>query len=125
MYGLTAVLLGSGATWLASRYLEIPQRNPEGWAALAMRVHGAAAMATLAVVGGIAGVHAASAWREGRNRASGIALGATLVVMAITGYVLYYAGAESARSLASVSHWILGLGLPGVLAAHALLGRRS
>jgi len=125
VYGLAGVLLASGALWLVFHYFVIAPQDHAGWTAVAMRVHGAAAMALLVLAGSAIGLHATSAWRERKNRASGLVLGAALVIMTITGYLLYYAGGEAVRSLASLSHWIAGLALPGVFAAHALLGRRS
>jgi hypothetical protein len=125
VYGLAGVLVASGALWLVFHYLVIASQDHAGWAAAAMRVHGAAAMALLVLAGSAISLHATNAWRERKNRSSGIALGLVLIVLTITGYLLYYAGGEAARSLASLSHWIAGLALPGVFAAHALLGRRS
>jgi hypothetical protein len=124
LYGLIAVLLGSGVVWLGAHYLDLRRGDPAGWRAVSMRIHGAAAMALMVIAGSAVSLHATSAWRERKNRASGLALGAVLTILAITGYLLYYAGGESARSLASIGHWVLGLALPAAFASHALLGRR-
>ena len=125
LYAMTAVLFGSGAAWLATRCLESWAPGPQSWAAVSMRIHGAAAMAVLAIAGGAVALHVTSAWPEGKNRASGLALGTVLIVMTVTGYCLYYTGGESPRAFASLSHWILGLALPLFFAAHAWLGRKS
>jgi hypothetical protein len=51
---------------------------------------------------------------------------ATAVIgLAVTGYLLYYAGGETARALASVAHWLPGLALPIAGGWHAVAGRRS
>ena len=125
LYAMIAVLLGTGALWLATHYVDAWPSDPQGWAAISMRIHGAAAMAMLAIAGGAFALHATSAWREGKNRASGLALGTALVVMAATGYCLYYVGGESPRALASLSHWVLGLAAPLLLVVHAGLGRNA
>jgi hypothetical protein len=39
-------------------------------------------------------------------------------LLTLTGYLLYYAGAETARDIASYVHLTLGLALPIVLALH-------
>ena len=45
--------------------------------------------------------------------------------IALTGYLLYYAGSETFRQQVSWMHLILGLCLPAVLALHVLLGKRA
>jgi hypothetical protein len=125
LYAAIAALFGSGAVWIATRYLESWSSDPQSWTALSMRVHGAAALAMLPLAGGAVALHVPSAWREAKNRASGLALGTALIIMTVTGYCLYYAGGESLRAAASVSHWVLGLAAPLFLAVHAWLGRKS
>ena len=119
LYAATAVLLTTGLAWLAAR-----SAAPR-LAAPLMSVHGACAMVIGAVAGAIAALHVPAAWRETRNRASGMVLATLLIVAAATGWLLYYAGGESLRAAASVLHWVLGIGIPALLAAHIFLGRRS
>jgi hypothetical protein len=90
-----------------------------------MRVHGAAAMVTLVLTGGVVALHTPSGWRERKNRFSGLAVSVALIAIAATGCGLYYFGGESARMTASLSHWILGLILPAVMALHVWFGRRA
>jgi cytochrome b561 len=59
-------------------------------------------------------LHVPGAWRERKNRVSGLVMAVALIGLVITGYLLYYAGGESARALASVAHWLPGLALPAV-----------
>ena len=125
LYAMIAVLFGNGALWLAVHYIDSWPSDPQGWATMSMRIHGAAAMAMLVIAGGTVALHATSAWRERKNRASGLALGAALVVMTATGYCLYYVGGESPRAFASLSHWVLGLAAPLLFIAHAGLGRKA
>lgn len=119
LYAATAVLLATGLAWLAVR-----SAAPR-LASQLMSVHGACAIVIGALAGAIAALHAPAAWRETRNRSSGIALATLLIVAAATGWLLYYAGGESLRAAASVSHWVLGIAIPVLLAAHIFLGRRS
>jgi len=125
VYGLTGVLLASGVAWLVFRYAGLASPDSAEWRTMSMRVHGAAAMAMIAVAASAASLHAMSAWRERKNRASGVALGASLVVLTVTGYLLYYLGGEATRSLASVGHWALGLALPALFASHTLRGQHQ
>jgi hypothetical protein len=125
LYAVTAVLFGSGAMWLATRYLEAWGASAQSWAALSMRVHGATAMAILALAGAAVALHVAAAWRKRENRVSGLALAAALLTLTATGYCLYYAGGESLRAFASLAHWILGLAVPLFFAVHAKLGKTA
>jgi len=44
----------------------------------------------------------------------GIALCAVLAVLVVSSYMLYYVGDEALREWSSLTHWAIGLGLPGV-----------
>lgn len=122
LYAAAAVLFASGVLWLALHYAATA---PQTWTGLSMRVHGAAGMMVLPLAGGAAALHAGGAWRERKNRLSGLVLSSVLVVLTLTGYCLYYVGGESLRNFASVTHWLLGLGLPLALAFHATIGRKA
>ena len=90
-----------------------------------MRAHGAAAMLMLVVVGVLVPLHVRRGWHARRNRGSGAGLVGALGVLAITGWLLYYAGGTQSREIASVSHVWLGFALPLAIFGHIWLGRRS
>jgi hypothetical protein len=46
-----------------------------------------------------------------------------MLLLTITGYLLYYAGDEDTRPLISAAHWILGLAVPAMLVWHIVSGR--
>jgi hypothetical protein len=119
LYALGAVVLASGVLWLA-----IHERL-RTLAAGSMEVHGTAAMVLLVLIGATVALHAAAAWRDGRNRASGALLGTALTALMITGVALYYAGDERLRAMASTMHWTIGLAAMLVAGMHVWLGRRS
>ena len=124
LYAATATVFASGALWLAAHYLPTSRPLPDGLAAVSMRVHGGAAMVLLVLIGGAVSLHAPDAWRERKNLATGISLSAALILLTATGYCLYYLGDESARTVSSLGHWVLGLALPIAFACHVKLGRR-
>jgi hypothetical protein len=125
LYAATTMVFASGALWLAVRYLPASRPLPDGLAAVSMRIHGGAAMVLLVLIGCAASLHAPGGWRERKNVATGISLSAALVLLTATGYCLYYLGDEFARTVSSISHWVLGLALPAALACHIKLGRRQ
>ena len=127
VYGATAALAVSGVIWLVLHYFLAapgeygPQIHPlEPWM---LRLHGAAAMAGLIIYGSLVPVHIRRAWAIHRNIALGIGLVAFMLLLTITGYLLYYAGDENTRPVISAAHWILGLAVPALLVWHIVSGR--
>jgi hypothetical protein len=131
LYGVFAVLIASGAWWLAVHYEGqlIPTWNDElrrlALEAWSMRVHGAAALVTLVCVGAMLTNHARRGWTLARNRGSGATVIAAFLVLTLTGYALYYLVSDVSRPPVSMVHWGLGLALVPLLALHIVLGRRS
>ncbi len=124
-------LLGSGVGWLGIHYGsdlglapgdELARIARE---AVALKLHGAAAMATLIALGAMSAVHARAAWTLGRNRASGAIVLAGFALLAATGYALYYFATDEARPPLSLLHWATGVALAAALPVHIACGRRS
>jgi hypothetical protein len=90
-----------------------------------MKVHGAAAMATLVLVGMLLTSHVRFAWRARRNRGNGSLFLGAFGVLTITGYGLCYAGGERLRAWTSWIHLAVGLALPLLLILHIWLGKRT
>jgi hypothetical protein len=125
LYAASGFLLASGVAWLVFRYLPAFRATSSSATALSMRIHGGAAMLVLLLTGSAVALHAPGAWRERRNRASGVAAGAVLLSLALTGYLLYYLGDDAQRLAASMAHWTIGLAAPVFLVVHVWLGGRS
>jgi len=126
---LAGVVFLSGLGWLVGHYLlatpdEFGVRSdPLGpwW----LRLHGAAAMGFLVVLGTLLPVHVRRAWQFRLNRRSGATVLTLAGLLIASGYALYYVAGEDLRPALGVLHWVLGLaGLP-VLALHVGLGRRA
>ena len=123
LYGTLAALFVSGAAW---SYLRDVAGRGVTWLMLPLlTVHGSAAMLAIFLVGTLLPRHIAWSWAARRNRAFGALIAGVVLVLAITGLALYYAGGESLRAAASVIHLVVGLGSPTVLIAHIVIGRRS
>jgi cation transport ATPase len=126
LYAVLALLFLSGAAWACWNYLVASPGDFEMSAkAWAMKVHGAAAMAVLVLIGMLLNAHVRFAWRARRNRANGSVFLGALAVLTITGYGLYYAGGERLRAWTSWIHLGIGLVLPILLLIHIFLGRRT
>lgn len=119
VYGTGALVAITGTLWL------IVHDTWRRFAATCMELHGGSAMILLVLIGAAAALHAPAGWRERKNRVSGAVLSTVLAILLLTGVLLYYAGDERARGLASVVHWTLGLGAIAALYVHVWLGRRA
>jgi len=126
LYAVLALVFLSGVVWAYWNYLVASPGDFEMSAkAWAMKVHGAAAMAVLVLIGMLLNVHVRFAWRAGRNRVNGSIFLSALAVLSISGYGLYYAGGERLRAWTSWIHLAVGLVLPILLLIHVLLGRKT
>jgi len=124
LYLTGLLLLATGAAWAVLHYvpdwLRIDERRAVEINAVLLKVHGAAAMASLVLLGMMLVEHVGAGWRGERNKTSGIAILALVAVLVVTGYLLYYAGGEELRQAASLLHLVAGVVLPLVIVFHAL-----
>lgn len=124
VFTVLAALLATGIIWLVFQFITAPElmgaHPAQVWS---LRVHGGLAMVMGVVAGTLMPRHVATAWRLRRNRLSGSAMLALLLLLAVTGWLLYYAGPEW-RDAASWAHWVIGLVLPVALAVHWLQRKR-
>ena len=126
LYAVLALVFLSGVVWAYWNYLVASPGDFEMSAkAWAMKIHGAAAMAVLVLIGMLLNAHVRFAWRARRNRTNGSIFLSAFAVLIITGYGLYYAGGERLRAWTSWIHLAIGLVLPILLVIHIFLGRRT
>jgi hypothetical protein len=114
LYTAFLVLLATGGMWEVA--------DPGPYALLLMKIHGAAAMLALVLIGTLLAYHVPAGWKVAKNRQSGTLLLAAFTWLAASGYVLYYAAGESLRYYASQSHLWLGIAACAIVALHV---RRS
>ena len=121
IYLIVALVFVSGAAWAWLHYFS------DGTAAQSwmLKIHGAAAMATLLIIGTLLPYHVKFAWRAKRNRRTGSTLLVVFGFLILTGYGLYYSGDERLRAWTSDSHLYVGLALPLLLALHVWRGKKS
>lgn len=129
VYGLSLLLLITGAAWLALHtWMRIegpfgPEHHPlEAWL---MRLHGLLALPALLGLGALLPAHIWPAWRPRRRRNSGLVLLGACGLLAVGGWALYYVADEATRGWLSVSHWMLGLALPAIVLGHIIGARRK
>jgi hypothetical protein len=127
LYGATGLLWLSGLVWVLFHYFGVHQgefgevRSPlEPWS---LKIHGAAAMAFLLVLGSLISGHIRRGWALKRNRLSGVIVTSTCGVLILSGWILYYLATENVRNAVSLIHWIVGLLLPLLIYLHILAWR--
>ena len=128
LYGAVALLWLSGCAWLLFHDVLTAKGADAGISPmepLAMKIHGAATMAFIAVFGSLVPMHLRRGWVLRLNRPSGVLITTACLLLMITGWALYYLAGESTRAVVSVVHWVLGLALPLVVVLHILAGRRK
>ncbi|HTQ00267.1 MAG TPA: hypothetical protein VMN56_13140 [Casimicrobiaceae bacterium] len=129
VYTLTTVLVLTGAGWLAAVYLAAPPGEPtpapHPWAGPLLAIHGVAAYAALVAYAFVGHAHVRTGWRVPALRTAGACLGASVLVLVVTGLVFYYVAAEAAIPFARWTHVAAGVALPVVLAVHIRSGRRA
>lgn len=123
LLGLTV----SGVLYAVPRYADLYLELD--WPALVspgllMRVHGAFSFWSLLLLGIVWHAHVRLRLRRSPNRATGVILCAGMVVLVISGYLLYYVGSVEAREVSGVVHTVCGLAVPAVLAWHVWQGAK-
>jgi hypothetical protein len=114
----------SGGGWLVVHYFIQPTGasglENDSWGPWWLKVHGAFAFLAVWCGGLLWGLHVIRAWKTRRHRWSGGTLFAVLLVLIVSGYLLYYVGDDRLRDLISRVHWVLGLVIPLAYLIHRI-----
>jgi hypothetical protein len=128
LYGISLVLLVSGAVWAWIHHLDetgqagdtFRRTNP--WL---LKAHGYAAVGFVLLLGALIPVHIKHSWHARKNRANGAFFLSAAGILTLSGYTLYYLGDEGWRNGASLFHLWLGLAAPVLLLFHIRAGRKA
>jgi hypothetical protein len=82
-------------------------------------LHGIAAAFTLMAFGAVMPFHIKAGLKAKKNLISGISQLAILVILVITGLLLYY-GPEESHEFSELTHWVLGLIFFGLFVFHII-----
>ena len=119
----------SGVLWLITHYFFThtgefgvePSALEPWW----LRLHGAAAFFSLWLGGLIWAMHARHGITRAKRRPSGLLLIGAFVLLAISGYLLYYLTGDDARDAMRLVHWLLGLAVAIPFLLHSLSARSA
>lgn len=126
IYAAGALLLITGAAWLALHYSvgagagELPH-PAQAWL---LRGHGLVGFVGLFLFGVLAAAHVPQGWRLTRRhrwagqRNSGVALCALAVLLSLSGYLLYYFAPEGVRAALGWAHTAAGVAMAVLVLFH-------
>lgn len=127
IYAVVALVAMSGLVWIALGFaihaddFTDPLRL---WRHRALVLHGVVAYGLVWLVGSLLPQHQWGGWQARRNRGSGGVLSTALLLLAISGLLLYYPPQDNWRDASSLLHQAVGLLLLVLLPLHVALGRR-
>lgn len=127
IYAAVALIAVTGLGWIALGFLLDPEDFSDPlrlWRHRLLVAHGCAAYLLLWLAGSLFPQHQWGAWKAHRNRASGTTLTAVLLLLAVSGLMLYYPPGEDWRGAGSLVHQVVGGLLVFMLPLHVVLGRR-
>lgn len=129
IYAVLAAAYVTGLAWIVLRYGvvgEEPREDAWGLAqAWFLRAHGAAAMLALATLGSLLALHVPAGWKLRQNLASGLWMLGLMGLLAVTGWLLYYAAGETLRAASSWAHMGVGIAAPLALVWHLAYAKRK
>lgn len=122
LYLTFLLLAATGGVWLW-----LGEDGAPGTRAGAMKLHGLLASGSLVLLGTFLASHVPTGLRARKRTPSGVSLLAIYLLLAGTGYLLYYAGGERLRELSSDAHVAGGVLSILAIALHArpFGGRRT
>lgn len=119
--------MGSGLLWLVFHQCLTrdgdfgPSPHPfERWC---LEAHGAVAFAGLWLMGNLWATHVERRWRLRRRRKTGGTLFGAMLVLILSGFLLYDPPGEAWRGATAIFHWSVGLAMPLALLVQSLVRR--
>lgn len=129
IYAGFALLLASGLGWLWLHHFVTVAGpfgpTPHPAEPLLVKLHGMVAYGFLVLLGALIPLHMRLGLAGQRSIVTGLTVVTAMALLALTALALYYSGGEELRALASLSHWLIGLGATAALILHAVRGRQA
>ena len=97
---------------------------PHPWEPALLMLHGIAAIAGLYLLGWVTARHVARWWPARLRRASGITLSAFLMLLAVSGFALFFVSEDRAQHALALCHDVLGVAVTVFGIQHWFFARR-
>lgn len=127
IYAAVILVAITGLGWITLGFRLDPEDFSDPlrlWRHRLLVTHGCAAYLLLWLAGSLFPQHQWGAWKARRNRSSGTVLSAILLLLAVSGLMLYYPPDDGWRDAESIVHQVGGGLLVFLLPLHVVLGRR-
>ena len=127
IYAVVALVAATGLGWMVLGFLLDPEDFSDPlrlWRHRLLIVHGCTAYLLLWLAGSLFPQHQWGAWKAHRNRVSGATLSTVLLLLALSGLLLYYPPGDDWRDAESLVHQVIGGLLVFMLPLHVGLGHR-
>lgn len=127
IYAAVVLVAITGLGWIMLGFALDPEDFSDPlrlWRHRLLITHGCAAYLLLWLAGSLFPQHQWGAWKARRNRGSGTVLTSILLLLAISGLMLYYPPGDDWRDAESLVHQVGGGLLVLMLPLHVVLGRR-
>jgi heme A synthase len=129
VYCIFGAAWATGILWLLFHYFMMRQgefgSEPHPLEAWWLRLHGLCAFVVLWLAGWLWSAHARPAMSRPMRRKSGIVIIAIFLVLAASGYLLYYASDDAVRDIVRFVHWTIGIALIVPILLHSMRRRRA
>lgn len=123
IYVTFGILFVSGVVWILDRYgaagEELLPSSGSQLSTYSLKIHGAAAMVFLVILGTLIPGHMLGGWKARKNLLTGLSMVFVNLILIFTAYALYYSGSDELRSVSSWMHIALGLLVAPLFAWHA------
>jgi len=121
------LLWASGVVWLVldlwfARAQEFGV-TPHPWQPPLLLLHGLVSVPVLYLIGWMSARHATLKWKLQTRRASGLIFAAFLLVLAVSGFALFFLTQESLQRAAALAHEVAGVLFTGTILEHWFVGR--
>lgn len=129
VYATLAAVWLTGILWLFFHYYLMGEGEfgvaPHPLEAWWLRLHGAAALMTLFLLGMLWVLHIRPGLKRPRRRESGVVLIVIFGVLTVSGYLLYYVNSDELHDAVRLIHWVVGAALVLPLLLHVLRAQRA
>jgi hypothetical protein len=116
-----ALVAVSGLLWFVLH--DIMGHDPGDLLRVLLVLHGVTSFGSAVAFGSLLPWHVLGGYLYRRNLISGVVVTLAMVLLIVSGLLLYYGGEET-REWARVVHLAAGFGLIAVIVVHVVLGRR-
>ena len=122
VYAILGALWLSGCAWLVlNQFFESKGPfgvTPHPWEGAILTLHGILAIMSMYLFGWLTARHLLVRWPERSRRLSGATLAASFVVLAVSGFALFFVSGDRWQRPAALAHDVLGLGILALAIQH-------